>query len=277
VLAEKRQTIAIEAKKKREKGRLNKRERERERKRGKTGVIYDCTERKRDEGTRKGERERELASQFENRRQPERMRVVIIRVPVKSPPFSFLGALPFSCCLVFLSLSLSLFFFSRARDALCFSVFRIFPDSRDIYFVRCGVPRSFSRMRKRSYDAYRSTSTLTSSSSSSSSCDKRKKKERRAFVRVTRQSSLASLLIEASTFNEFIKHRKAAAPCIKKGDYDRKRKQPRNIFFIAPIQTEKGGAFLICLNRHASASLIELRDIYASFRYQLTINYRESW
>jgi len=65
----------------------------------KSEYIYVCTE----EETRGG-KERKLASQIENRRQPERIRVVIIRAPVKTSPFipeSFTFRIPH------LSLSLS--------------------------------------------------------------------------------------------------------------------------------------------------------------------------
>lgn len=75
--------------------------------------------------TREDEEERKLASQIENRRQPERMRVVIIRAPVKSSPFipgSFtlriLLHLSFSRRRV-VAPSLSRFFTTREILALC--------------------------------------------------------------------------------------------------------------------------------------------------------------
>lgn len=87
-----------------------------------------------------------LASRTENRRQPERMRVVIIRAPVKSSPF-IPGSFTFR---ILPHPSPSLF------------VSRIFHDPRNISSMRCGTPRSFSRMRERSQWVPIASPTLTS-------------------------------------------------------------------------------------------------------------------
>lgn len=149
----------------------------------KRGNTYVCTERQaRDEGRR-------LASRTENRRQPERMRVVIIRAPVKSSPF-IPGSFTFR---ILPHPSPSLF------------VLRIFHDPRNISSMRCGTPRSFSRMRERS-QWVPIASTLTSLVA------RKRGKDDEGLAPCELLNNLLSSSL-SSTHNKFIKHCEAAAPC----------------------------------------------------------------
>lgn len=132
----------------------------------------------------KGKRRR-LASQTENR-QPERMRVVIIRVPVKSFPF-----IPGSFRIL-----LHLF---RARHLFVQDFSR--PGKYFLYALR-NTSELFEDAGKKP------TVPITRSTLTSLVARARKRRRKTELL----DNLLSSLSAEASTHNEFIKHRKAAAP-----------------------------------------------------------------
>lgn len=160
---------------------------------------YICTE----GGTSGGGVERKLASRIGNRRQPERMRLVIIRAPVKSSPFipgSFASRI-----LPHLSPSLR-----RARRLSTLSGFfttrEIFPPCVTEHL---GAFRGYGR--EANGCAYSSDIDVARCAKLGESG---KNGERPSYsVQATRQPPSLSLSAEASTHNEFIKHREAAGPC----------------------------------------------------------------
>lgn len=142
----------------------------------------------------------EFALQIENRRQPERMRVVIIRAPVKPSPF-ILGSfnLPLPTPLPA----------PHHRDAA--PPLSGFLTSREIFL--CASRNALEELfRGRGEEALGRR--LTSMSRSSSPYEPGGKKKRKSSVSVRAASSLLTPfrtphhpLTDASAHNEFIKHR----------------------------------------------------------------------